>query len=126
MLDNNINNLDKELEPMDSNSEEGIAKIEEAKALLPIHYTNLCDSIGGEIGTELDLDRLPLAIANLTKLFKEEAPFLGDVTNVITASLSYANMFGKFRPYIQDSVVSKKTNIPANLFVVNIADSGNG
>ena len=118
--------LDNELVPIDANTEEGIAKIEEAKALLPIHYTNLCDSIGGEIGTDLDLDRLPKAIADMTALFQAEAPFLGDVTNVITASLVYANMFGKFRPYIQDSVISKKTNIPANIQVVNIADSGNG
>lgn len=118
--------LDNELVPIDANTDEGMAVIAEAQQLLPIHYDNLMQSIGGHLDDSLDLDRLPLAIANLTKLFKEEAPFLGDVTNVITASLSYANMFGKFRPYIQDSVVSKKTNIPANLFVVNIADSGNG
>ena len=122
----NTQQLDNELVPVDASTEEGMARIAEAQQLLPIHYDNLMQSIGGHLEDTLDLDRLPKAIAEMTDLFKKEAPFLGDVTNVITASLSYANMFGKFRPYIQDSVISKKTNIPANLFVVNIADSGNG
>lgn len=120
------NNLDNELVSIDINSEEGMARIEEAKKLLPIHYSSLLNSIGGDLDDLIDYDRLPASISKMAELFKKEAPFLGEVSNVMTASLVYVNMYGKFRPYIQDAIVSKKTNIPANLFVVNIADSGTG
>jgi len=118
--------LDEELDSIDFSSEEGIEKIEEAKTLLPLHYENLTNTIGGAIGTDFNPERLTPNIQKMLKVFELEAPALGTQTNVMVASMAYANTFGKFRPYIRDVLVSKKTDIPTNIFTLNFQGSGDG
>jgi hypothetical protein len=60
----NVESLDKELEEIDFNTEEGKAKITKAQELLPIHYKTIIDIIGGTIEKEFNLDRLPEQIRN--------------------------------------------------------------
>ncbi len=116
--------LDKELERVDSNSEEGRAKISSARKLLPVHYEAMMSAIGGEIGEGIEYERLPTHIADMAQLLNSEAPQIGELSNIMTATLAYTRIIGLFRPYILDSVVSKKTKIPCNIYSVNIAPSG--
>ena len=120
----NEEKLDEELKQIDLNTEEGLAKIEEAKKLLPIHYDSLLKDIGGKIEKDLNLDRLPKNIKSMVDIFSIETPALGTQTNVMVSSMVYATMFGKFRPYVRDVLVSKKSDIPTNIFAISLAGSG--
>jgi hypothetical protein len=51
---------------------------------------------------------------------------MGTLSNVMVATLAYTDLFGKFRPYISSQPIAKQTNIPCNVFAINIADSGQG
>jgi hypothetical protein len=118
--------LDKELRSINPNNEDGLAKINEAKALLPIHYKNLMTSIGGEITDTFDVSRLPPNIRSMVELFEADTPTLGILANTMVASLTYTNLLHKFRPVIRDVLVSRKTDIPCNTLAINIAPSGSG
>lgn len=126
-MDNNMVYFDSELKPIKQNTELGIAKITDAQRLLQKHHTHIMEKIGGDVDREkLNIARLPPAIAKLTQLFIDTTPHLGDSINAITASITYVNLLGQFRPYIADSVVSKKGDIPCNMFVINVSQSGSG
>ena len=124
-MDNKMVYFDSELKPIKQNTELGIAKITDAQRLLQRHHTHIMEKIGGDVDREkLNISRLPPAIAKLTQLFIDTTPHLGDSINAITASITYVSLLGQFRPYIADSVVSKKGNIPCNMFVINVSQSG--
>jgi len=125
-MDLNDNKLDEELDKIDYDSSAGIKKVNDAKRLLPIHYKRLIEIIGGEVGSEFDITRLPKPIQELTNLLEIEAPAMGTLSNVTVATLAYTDLFGKFRPYISSQPIAKQTNIPCNVFIINIADSGLG
>jgi len=118
--------LDNELKNIEQNVEEGLVKINEARKLLPTHYKDLMSDIGGDIDTDFDLNRLPSNLRKMVEIFEVEAPALGTQTNVMVATMAYASLFGKFRPYIRDILVSKKADIPANVFAISLVGSGEG
>jgi len=120
------NKLDNELKIIDPKTKEGLEKINQAKLKLPIHYDNLMNNIGGVITDTYDLDRLPSNIRKMVDIFEIETPALGLQTNIMVASMAYTNLFGKFRPYIRNSMVSRKTDIPTNVFAMIYAGSGLG
>ena len=126
MFDDLNAKLDRELEEFNISSEEGLAKIQQARDLLPGLYTTFVDTIGGTIGNEIDIKRLPESIRDMTSLFEKEAPSLGTLTNPMVASMVYTNLFGKFRPAIRDLNVAKKADIPCNILAMSIANSGSG
>jgi len=117
--------LDSELIVTEDTSSVGLERINKARQLLPIYYRKLIEEVG-DVDGGLDLDRLPPAIKGMTDLFQAEVPALGLSANATIASLTYANLLGKFRPYILEDAIAKQMKVPCNLLVLHFSGSGNG
>jgi hypothetical protein len=119
--------IDGELDKLED-SNKGEKAIEQARRLLPIVYDELMEMIGGGVTTTFDLSRTNKSTQDMVNyLQKSNVSNLGEAVTSLVAVSVYSELLNKFRPYIVDNKVAKKSQeVPTSIMINLFAPSGDG